>query len=135
MTIDDDGLGPPLDVRQAGAAGGTGPWDVSFDVTNRGADPVSLIDARLPHARFHADVQDLAHLAPLAPGEAARLEFTATFDEPPGTEAGNAFVILRVRWRGDTWRVLTRMTVASGTRGEPTARPETASAHRVGFST
>jgi hypothetical protein len=138
MTADLDNPGPRIDVRQAReaqprVARGSGPWNVAFELTSRESEPVELVDAWLPHARFHAEARDLDG-ARLAPGASVVVEFTAAFDEPPGTEAENAFVILRVRWRGELWRVLTRMTVATGADGAPAARVEAVSTHRVGFS-
>ena len=95
---------------------------------------MTLLAAWLPHARFRADEQSSEGETPLAPGGSVTLGFDAEFDEPPNTEVENGFVILRVEWNGERWRVLTRMTVASGPSGEPDARVETVSAHRVGFS-
>jgi hypothetical protein len=129
----DHSAGLDITVSQAGNAKGGGPWQVSFDVENRNREAVELVDAWLPHTRFNAEVQALGGME-LGPGESMRLTFTAAFDEPPGTAAENAFVILRLRWQGETWRNLTRMTVASGARGEPSATVETVTSHRVGFS-
>ena len=133
MATDNIQQGPDIAVAQAGPAEGDGPWLVAFDVQNRSAEPVELVEAWLPHAKFNAEAQELDGLT-LAHGATTRLAFTATYDEPPGTAAENAFVIMRLRWRGDTWRHLTRMTVASGPHGEPSAVVESVSAHRVGFS-
>jgi hypothetical protein len=127
-------VGPKLDVQQHGVAQGDGPWLVAFDVTNHDESPVEIIEAWLPHARFHAEAQDVSDSRPLAPGRAMHIGFTAEFDEPVGTEAPNAFVILRVRWQGEEWRVLARLTVTSGERAEPAARTELITAHRVGFA-
>jgi hypothetical protein len=124
---------PDIAVAQAGPTEGDGPWLVAFNVLNRRGAPVELIDAWLPHARFNAAAQELNGLT-LAAGESTRIAFTAAYDEPPGTAAENAFVIIRLRWRGEAWRHLTRMTVTSGSRGEPSATVETVSCHRVGFS-
>jgi hypothetical protein len=122
-----------MDVTQAGPAEGDGPWLVAFNVLNRTGDPVKLVDAWLPHARFNAEAQNLDGLT-LVGGESTRIAFTATYDEPPGTAAENAFVIIRLRWRCEAWRHLTRVTVTSGSRGEPSATVETVTCHRMGFS-
>ena len=125
---------PTLDVAQAGhASGGPRLWRVAFDVTNRGAGPVALLAAWLPHGRFRCAEQQLADLV-LPPERATQLAFEAAFDEPPGTEVENCFVILRVRWREEAWRVMARLTVTAGADGAPLAAPRLVTAHRVGFS-
>ncbi|MCH8198659.1 MAG: hypothetical protein IIA54_01135 [Chloroflexi bacterium] len=125
---------PTLDVAQAGrASGGPRLWRVAFDVTNRGAGPVALLAAWLPHGRFRCPEQQLADLV-LPPERTTQLAFEAAFDEPPGTEVENCFVILRVRWREEAWRVMARLTVTAGGDGAPLAAPRLVTAHRVGFS-
>lgn len=133
---------PTLDVAQAGrASGGPRLWRVAFDVTNRGAGPVALLAAWLPHGRFRCAEQQLADLV-LPPERTTQLAFEAAFDEPPGTEVENCFVILRVRWRGEgrvrwrgeAWRVMARLTVTAASDGAPLAAARLVTAHRVGFS-
>ena len=125
---------PTLDVAQAGrASGGPRLWRVAFDVTNRGAGPVGLLAAWLPHGRFRCAEQQLADLV-LPPERTTQLAFEAAFDEPPGTEVENCFVILRVRWRGEAWRVMARLTVTAAGDGAPLAAARLVTAHRVGFS-
>ncbi len=125
---------PTLDVAQAGAASG-GPrlWRIAFDVTNRGAGPVALLAAWLPHGRFRCPEQQLADLVVPA-GATTRLTFEAAFDEPQGTEVENCFVILRVRWREEGWRVMARFTVTAASDGAPLAAARLVTAHQVGFS-
>ena len=125
---------PILDVAQAGAASG-GPrlWRVGFDVTNRGAEPAALLAVWLPHGRFRCPRQQLADLV-LPPERTTQLSFEAAFEEPPGTEVENCFVILRVRWREEAWRVMARLTVTAGGDGAPLAAARLVTAHRVGFS-
>ena len=134
MTGAASGIPPTLDVAQAGrASGGPRLWRVAFDVTNRGAGPVALRAAWLPHGRFRCAEQQLADLV-LAPEGATQLAFEAAFDEPPGTEVENCFVILRVRWREEAWRVMARFTVTAAGDGAPLAAARLVTAHRVGFS-
>ena len=125
---------PTLDVAQAGAASG-GPrlWGVAFDVANRGALPVELRAAWLPHGRFRCPEQQLADLV-LPAGATEQLTFEAAFDERQGTEVENCFVILRVHWRDEGWRVMARFTVTAAGDGAPLAAPRLVTAHRVGFS-
>ena len=125
---------PTLDVAQAGpASGGPRLWRVGFDVTNRGAGPAALLAVWLPHGRFRCPEQQLADLV-LPPGRTTQLAFQAAFEEPPGTEVENCFVILRVRWREEAWRVMARLTVTAGGDGAPLAAARLVTAHRVGFS-
>jgi len=43
-------------------------------------------------------------------------------------------VILRVRWQGQEWRVLTRLAVTAEADGSPIASTELITAQPVGFS-
>ncbi|MCZ6598387.1 MAG: hypothetical protein O7B99_12165 [Planctomycetota bacterium] len=125
---------PTLDVAQAGAAsGGPARWRVAFDVANRGAAPAALLAAWLPHGRFRCPEQRLADLV-LPPDGTTQLAFDVAFDERPGAEVENCFVILRVRWREEAWRVMARLTVTAVEDGAPLAATQLVTAHRVGFS-
>lgn len=126
---------PPVTVVQTGRAlGAPGAWQVAFEVQNGGDGPVELLEAWLPHGRFRADAVPLTGHAPLAFGAIVRLAFIVGFDEPPGEYVENAFVILRVRWRGEVWRVLTRLSLTADVDGSPIASTELTTAHSVGFS-
>ena len=134
MTDATHDMPPTLEVAQAGpASGGPGRWRVAFDVANRGAGPAALLALWLPHERFRRPEQPLADLV-LPPGTTAQLAFEVAFDERPGTEVENCFVILRVDWRDERWRVMTRLTVTAGHDGAPGAATQLVTAHRVGFS-
>ena len=134
MTGEPHDIPPTLDVAQAGpASGGPRRWRVAFDVANRGAGPVVLAGAWLPHGRFRCPEQPLADLA-LAPGGATQLAFEVAFDEGRGTEVENCFVILHALWRDEAWRVMARLTVTAGDDGAPRAATQLVTAHRVGFS-
>ena len=125
---------PSLEVAQAGpASGGPGRWRVAFDIANRGAGPAVLLGAWLPHGRFRSPEQPLADLV-LPAGGATQLAFEVAFDEQPATEVENCFVILRVRWREEAWRVMARLTVAARHDGAPRAATQLVTAHRVGFA-
>ncbi len=126
---------PAIEVSQDGrASGGPGAWRVAFDVRNGGDGPVGLLEAWLPHGRFRAEAVPLTEQPPLASGASVRLEFVVKFDEPPGEPVENAFVILRVRWRDEEWRVLARLTVTADADGSPVASTELTTAQPVGFS-
>ncbi len=126
---------PCITVLQAGgASGGAGAWGVAFEVRNEGDAPVELLEAWLPHGRFRAEAVPLSEQPLLASGASVRLEFTVGFDEPTGELVENAFMILRVRWEGQEWRVLTRLAVMADGDGRPVAATELITAHPVGFS-
>jgi hypothetical protein len=126
---------PAVSVLQAGSAsGGPGAWRVAFEVRNSGDGPVGLLEAWLPHGRFRAEAIPLNEQSPLASGASVRLEFIVGFDEQPGELVENAFVILRVRWRDEEWRVLARLAVTADSDGSPVASTELTTAHPVGFS-
>ena len=126
---------PSISVLQDGRASGkSGAWRVAFDVRNAGDEPVELLEGWLPHGRFRADAVPLTAEPPLVSGASVHLDFTVAFDEPPGEFVENAFVILRVRWRDEEWRVLTRLAVTADADGSPIASTELITAHPVGFS-
>lgn len=126
---------PSISVLQKGrASGAPGAWDVAFEARNEGDAPVELVAAWLPHGRFRAEAVSLSEQPPLASGASVRLEFTVRFDEPPDELVENAFVILRVRWEGQEWRVLTRLAVTAEADGSPIASTELITAQPVGFS-
>ena len=125
--------GPTLEVAQAGpASGAPGRWRVAFGIANRGGEPVDLLQAWLPHGRFRCAERPVADV--LAPDGRTTLSFEVAFDEAPGTEVENAFVILQVRWREGPWRVMTRLTVTARADGAPEAETQLLTTHRVGFS-
>lgn len=126
---------PAIEVLQDGrAAGGPGAWRVVFKVRNAGDEPVELLEAWLPHGRFRAEAVPLTAHPQLGPGASVQLAFAVKFDEPPGELVENAFVILRVRWQNEEWRVLTRLAVTADADGSPVASTELTTAHAVGFS-
>ena len=126
---------PSLTVLQVGRASGEpSAWKVAFDVRNAGEESIELLEAWLPHGRFRAEAVPLSEQPPLESGASVQLAFTVGFDEPPGEYVENAFVILRVRWQGQEWRVLTRLAVTADADGSPIASTELITAHAVGFS-
>ncbi len=126
---------PAIEVLQLSpASGGPGVWRVAFEVRNSGDGPVGLLEAWLPHGRFRAEAVPLSEQPPLASGANVRLDFAVRFDEQPGELVENAFVILRVRWRDEEWRVLARLAVTADADGSPTASTELITTQPVGFS-
>ena len=95
---------------------------------------MTLQAAWQPHGRFRAAERTLSDAPRLAPGDATELVLPVAFDEPAGTEVENAFVILRVLDDDVPWRVLTRLTARADRGKGLSARVETISTQRVGFS-
>ncbi|MEX2599640.1 MAG: hypothetical protein WD533_08300 [Dehalococcoidia bacterium] len=128
--------GPNLHVAQAQPAmkGSDALWDVVFRVANGGGGDVSLLAAWLPHGRFRCAEISLEGMPPLGTGAETGIAFPVAFDEPPGVVVENCFVILRVGWQRDVWRVLARLTVSAGDDGAPAAKTELVTVHLVGFS-
>lgn len=126
---------PQITVAQVGETTGDGPYEMTFAVVNDGADYVRLIEARMPHVVLRADVVDLASHVALAAGASAELTFLVTYEpRKDASEPSNPFVIMRLSWRGDEWRVLAQLAVAHDERGAPTTTTANLTAHRVGFS-
>jgi len=79
---------------------------------------VRLLSAQHPHSQFRT--AETALDIEIAPGAAAEVTLPVRFGESPGDVVENPFLILRLRERGE-WRVLARVRVSAGARGEPVA--------------
>ncbi len=124
---------PIMTIAQVGATGGDGPFAMTFAVTNAGDDSVRLIEARLPHVVLRADAVDLTSMPALEAGETTELAFDVTYQpREDASEPSNPFLILRLVWRGEEWRVLAQLALAQDERGAPTTTTAVLSAHRVG---
>jgi hypothetical protein len=111
-----------------------GRWRAGWGVRNLSTEPVQLMEAWLPHGKFRAAAQSLASLPQVAPGESAFLELYVACSEAPGTEVENAFLILRLTWREQAWRVLARLRVTFDEAGNPYQACEALTVQPVGFS-
>jgi hypothetical protein len=94
-------------------------WRVTWLITNEGSDPLALQAAWIPHGRFRGDGR-LPLSGDLPAESSRRLSFDVTAAEPPGTVVENAFLILRVDYAGQPWRIFTRMRVEFSSTGAPT---------------
>ena len=117
---------------RAGPAGDR--WLAAWRIRNVGASPLRLLEAWAPHGQFRAAVEQLSRGVDLPPGESTRLELLVTCRDRPGAVVENAFLILRLLWRGHPWRVLTRMRVVFDAKGTPQHICERTTAQPVGFS-
>ena len=105
-----------------------------WHVQNQGPQPLEILAARLPHSQFRCAEKELIPTPKLLPNESTRLELQVACNEPPGSEVKNAFLILRVLWLENCWRVLVRLRVAFDEEGGPQAMTEWVTTQRVGFS-
>ncbi len=110
-------------------------WLIAWDIRNLGRQPLSLLTARLPHSRFRSAERKLTPTPRLEPGESTRLEVSVACRESPGTVVENAFLIFRVLWKKEPWRVFARFRVVFDERGGPQATTELVTTQPVGFST
>lgn len=111
-----------------------GRWLGVWQLRNEGVELLTLLSAWQPHGRFRATERNLSDAPRLEPGESLELVLPVAFDEPPGTEIENAFVIFRVLDDQEPWRVLVRLTARAEPDGGLGARVETVTTQQVGFS-
>src|SRR5215813_11023023 len=128
--------GPRVRVEQASRRAGAVPdrWLVTWQVRNLGQHPLRLLAVRLPHSRFRSEERELDPAPYLLPDERTQLEFPVACGGPPGTVVENAFLIFRVLWRDEPWRIFARLRVLFDEQGGPQATTEVVTVQRVGFS-
>ena len=129
-------IDPQVSVEQAArrAALASGRWLVAWHIQNSGQHPLQLLAARLPHSRFRSEERELVPTPQLLPGECARLEFSVACGGLPGTVVENAFLILRVLWLEEPWRIFARLRVVFDEQGGPQTTTEVVTVQRIGFS-
>ena len=129
-------LGPTVVVESVGpcTASVGGRWLCTWRIQNLAQEPLQLLAAGLPHSRFWSEEQELSPAPKLLPGESARLALAVACCEPAGTVVENAFLILRVLWREQLWRILARLRVVFDQRGVPENSTEVVTTQQVGFS-
>jgi hypothetical protein len=127
---------PAIHVEPLPPAPGPSPteWRVTWQIENRSAQPLALLAAWLPHGRLRAPERPLEPPPVLQPGESTRLELVGAWDEMPGTVVENTFVIMRVRWGDEPWRILVRLLVTADAAGAPVNTIELITVHPIGFS-
>lgn len=127
---------PRVLVAQAALNRGPEPgqWLVAWRIQNLGQKPLQILAGRLPHSRFRSEERELSPIPKLLPKESVRLEFPVACSEPPGTIVENAFLILRVLWLEEPWRVFACLRVTFDDQGRPQTIPELVTTQPVGFS-
>lgn len=110
---------PRLRIAPFARAGSPGNWTVRWYVRNEGKRRLRIVAAVQPHAQFRT--QETAIERELEPGAETDLALPVRFTEKPGAVVENPFLILRVADGDEEWRVLARVSVTAGPRGEPIA--------------
>jgi hypothetical protein len=87
-------------------------------ITNEDDEVIRLVSAQHPHSQFRTAETRLNR--EVGPGETADLVLPVRFIELPGVIVENPFLILVFRESAD-WRLLARVRVTAGPRGEPIA--------------
>ena len=129
-------LGPQVVVESACpcAASARDRWLCTWRIQNLSQEPLQVLSAGLPHSRFRSEEQELSPAPELIPGESAQLTLAVACREPAGTVVENAFLILRVLWREQLWRILARLRVVFDQHGAPESSTEVITTQPVGFS-
>ena len=109
-------------------------WHIGWQVTNSGMDSIRMLAVRLPHGQFKSDDLRFAPALNLAPGERTQFQTTVACKEPPGLVTENGFLIFRVIWREEAWRLFVRISVVVDEKGRPAAKVESLTTQKVGFS-
>ena len=110
--------GPRVRVDPFTAEGTAGGWTVTWRITNDGDESILLLGAQHPHSQFRTLATKLDR--EIAPGASAEIALPVRFTESPGVIVENPFLILVFHEDAD-WRLLARVRVTAGTRGEPIA--------------
>jgi hypothetical protein len=76
------------------------------------------VSAQHPHSQFRTPETNLDQ--EIAPGEQSEVPLPVRFSEPPGAIVENPFLIVLFHEDAD-WRLLARVRVTAGRRGEPIA--------------
>jgi len=111
--------GPPrVRVDPFTTQGTSGAWTVRWRIVNESERPIRLLTAIQPHSQFRTAETTLDR--EIAQGGAADVSLPVRFSESPGVTVENPFLILLFHESAD-WRLLARVRVTAGTRGEPIA--------------
>jgi hypothetical protein len=101
---------------------------------NLGQEPIDVLSTWLPHDKFFSGQQTLNPPLRLLPQASTLLERQVACAEPPGSVVDNAFIILRLLWRKQPWRVFVRHRVVLDDTGVPQHVCQAVSVQPVGFS-
>jgi hypothetical protein len=127
---------PKVHVEQVSHPGGADreEWLVSWRIKNLGIAPLEVLASRLPHSQFWSGEQELNPSPTVLPDESFLLERSVRCSEPAGAAVENAFLILRVIWMNESWRIFARFRVVFNEEGAPNTVTELTTTQRIGFS-
>jgi len=104
---------------------------VRWPVTNVGDQAIRIVNAMQPHGQFRSAEMNIGR--DLGVGAAIELALPVAFTASPGDLVENPFLILLLREQDSEWRLLSRVRVRAGQRGEPIADGQVVSTtQRVG---
>lgn len=131
-----DEPGPRVHIEEATAELTLSPgvWRVSWRIENLGDKSIRILAGRLPHSQFRSEEREFIPNPEIPEKGSARLDFSVSCREPPGAVVENAFLILRVLYGAEPWRLLARLRVRFNEDGQPWALTESVTTHRIGFS-
>jgi hypothetical protein len=109
---------PRVGVEPFTTEGANGAWTVRWRIRNEGDEPIRVLSAQHPHSQFRSPVTKIDR--EIAPGSNAEIALPVQFNESPGVRVENPFLILLFRDSAE-WRLLARVRVTAGTKGEPIA--------------
>jgi hypothetical protein len=109
---------PRVRVDPFTSEGTPGAWTVRWGITNDGDRPIRLLSAQQPHSQFRTPETKLDE--EIRPGAQREVALPVRFSESPGVVVENPFLIVVFHENAD-WRLLARVRVIAGTRGEPIA--------------
>ncbi len=109
-------------------------WSIGWEMENRGAKPLKVMAARLPHGQFKSEEIRFAPPLDLSPGASEQFHTSVRCHEPSGPVTENAFVIFQVIWSSEPWRIFARVSIVVDADGKPAATTESVTTQKVGFS-
>jgi hypothetical protein len=127
---------PEIALRQLSVVryGSIDCWSIGWNITNKGAGPLVLVAARLPHSQFKSNEHRFEPTLKLASGQSGQFEVCVICSEPAGLVTENAFVIFSVIWAGEAWRIFVRIRVTVNAEGKPETETEMITTQKTGFS-
>jgi len=127
---------PHIEVEQISHRRGVkaGTWLLQWEIKNLGQQPLTIFAVRLPHGQFRSPEQEFVLPYKLSANESVALEIEVACSEAPGTAVENAFLILRVLWLDNPWRIFARLRVTFDSDGAPHAGTELITTQQTGFS-
>lgn len=130
------GDGPRISIDQSSVSktAEAGIWRITWTIVNQSSGSLSVLSARLPHGQFRADERRFEPPLRLDSGEDAQFHALVRCDEPAGPVTENAFIIFRVSWSAEPWRIFVRVRVVVRASGEPETTVELITTQRVGFT-